>query len=1065
MLPRQEFEIKNWSGGLNECVTGLNDQYHQADNLFLTIDQQWVSVPGSVAYDSNAACLPSGTSKRVGRVINFNENELLFAQSGNQLFYYSSGAWNEVKGPTNNAALIGATTSGNLSVCQWKKHLFFTSDEQILPVKVVKNNGSWVAYTSGLPVMATPKNYIEATVLTSAVNLANALRTKFQEHFNDIAHQNLGTIPHHEWDTESDGMLTASAATNLSTLLTLVSQLIKSYSSHYKDAESVGVYHWPFQPQSVTMTIGPTDISWMKLDSTEMPTDLPGAVKSLNDIAVKFNTHIGDPTLHNPAFLMSPVGSLIYGVTSGPSVELDRQYIYSFARQIGTRYNSHLSDGGAAAKAHSTAADATNTVTFPAGTSDPDTETRNLIYNLRLAYGGKGSGSSYGHEFDAAKGAGWTFHVNKETSNHNLSTGMVSDSTGVYPNYGGLHAGDYAHSVTVLNDLKNTINAHMSDLKAHYTNNPASIYPGGYTLISTYINAEDLALANYNYAFVYQHTYKIDQTEYQIRSEPLYVEASQILKIGIQNAAINNIPILDNGTNLSPTSNYDTSNIKIEIYRTVDNGTTYFLVDTIANADTSGIGAKTTSYSDGVTDEELLTRETLYTTGGVLPNAQPPKAKFMHVVNNLAYYANTQDNPNRIIQSYASGLDQVYGGNYVDLPQEVKGMSSAKGNLIAWTEFATYRIEGSFDETGQGSMSAVCISGATGLSAPHSPVEIDDGVAFFGNDGVYFTDGYRVTKINKYWRDTYLNLVSTSSKKKSVCGAHDKANKRIWWAVNASSSDNDSCYVLDLNFPLNDNCVFTSMTGGTSFAPASVCYFNGQMIRGDTRGYVFKHDPQYTNNPKIDNSKNLTGTTNYINYTFKSPSYDFGSAGVRKWASQMMLKAQPIGTNLSIQLISNNDNSRVVSNLAPIRYRGGASNMIEEKRKFPAGSMRFGSKQIQFTNAKVVMHNSDSLGMATLNKAAKTLTLAAGNWPTDLADQFITFATDNYTTEWSIVSVAGGVMSISDPGGTLPASGSLKWEVKGYPKDESINVVSYSIFFSPLGTSQSSAVNETGSNS
>jgi hypothetical protein len=443
-------------------------------------------------------------------------------------------------------------------------------------------------------------------------------------------------------------------------------------------------------------------------------------------------------------------------------------------------------------------------------------------------------------------------------------------------------------------------------------------------------------------------------------------------------------------------------------------------------------------------------------------------------VSNVTLYANTPDNPSRIYQAKPSVIDGVSGFTYLDLPSECMGVSSHLGVKLAWTADRTYRVEGSFDATGNGSMSYIPISSDTGLKASFSPVQTDYGVVFFGGDGIYKTDGYTVTRISSKWRTTYATFVSTSAKCGVIQGTYDIKTKRVWWTINANSSDCDSILVLDLNFALNDNAVFSIFNGassaslGNTFRPSALVSFSDVMIQGDTKGIVMKYDESYTYDMRVnEGAAYSTWGKMWIPYSYISSEMDFGTIKTRKWIPQMNFKAMNKGTNLSLQFVSVNDDGRVTSDLRPVRYRGSGKT-IEEKRKFPAGSLRCGTKRIQFKNAKVVITNSDTLGQATLNTTANTLTLLSGTWPGsgagDYAEQYISFDNDSYVTEWAIASTSSGVMTISDTGNTLPANGTYKWMIRGYPKDEKLELVSYSLDVALLGPSQQSAKGDSGDN-
>ena len=115
-------------------------------------------------------------------------------------------------------------------------------------------------------------------------------------------------------------------------------------------------------------------------------------------------------------------------------------------------------------------------------------------------------------------------------------------------------------------------------------------------------------------------------------------------------------------------------------------------------------------------------------------------------------------------------------------------------------------------------------------------------------------------------------------------------------------------------------------------------------------------------------------------------------------------------------------------------------------------------------NAFVAITNSDTLGNATLNTSALTLTLDAGNWPYDLVDQYVTLANDGYVTQYLITAQSTNVLTITDPGSHLPVSGDYQFEIMGIPKTEQFQLISYALHVAQLGKNQPVIGATNGSN-
>lgn len=1030
-----ELEFKDFTGGLNENYnTARPNQYAKADNILLNREGNPITRPGSTLFDVANSRLPTG-NQRVGTIINYNRDQALFCHSGNRLFQYNAG-WTEILGPSGGPALPTLSANAKLSFSEWKKHVLISSDEQIPPLKLYPDaNGNFQIRTAGLPLLPTTQNFVTTTIQTQAIALANALRTAMIAHFAD-------TGMHLQADTIASALITAPAATNLVTLLTLTGQLLKAYDRHFNDYTGVSQFHYK---EVIDQTLAPAASKEdQQLLSVIAPNKLEDAAARLNDLKQRFNTHDGADAIHthfhpipNYQVLSTP---FIDDATSGPSAQLDIAYIFAFANQIKARYNAHIADGGTATTPHSTAADHINTVTSPDANTWETLEA--LIYEIRYRY--------TAHDSDAQSTSGWVFHVGKENPSHALTPQLFSTyNNAPYPDlFAGLRAKNVSEIVAMLNTLAQTINAHISDFAAHYSTNTTAYVPH-------LIASGTVTLSSYEYAFVPLYTYYIGAVEFQTRGTPIYMLASDVISIQNQSLQISNIPSVANSSN----TNYDTTNIQIEIYRSQDGQTQMYLVDTIANG--------TTSYTDGTTDAELIGSPLIYTASGESDNDAPPMAKFVHIVNDTPYYGNLKfpdgtSYPNRIQQAKSGTLDACPGDYFVDLPYENVGISSYRGVPIAWTKSTQYRIEGSMDSVGRGSIRAVGITDSVGMDASFSPIQTDEGVIFAGSDGFYLTDGYKQQKLSRDWLKTYLNLISSTSKASAIHGTLDRKNQRVWWVCNEASSDNDKAYILDLNFPLNENSVFTSASGGASFSPTAIGYFSGQIIRGDSRGYVFAHSESVKNDPKVDTSvsASLWGKSAII-YNLTTAATDFGTSLIKKWVAMVFLKAKNLG-NLSLQINGINDDGSTHS-CTPIRSRA-PTGLINEKRHFPAGYMRCFSKQLQITNALVVITNSDTLGLATVDPVGKTVTLTSGIWPAYLNDQFLTLAGDGYTQQFTILSQSGAAITVSDLGNNLPAAGSYKWEIKGYAKDEQLQLLSITVPYQPMGPSQTSATTETGAN-
>ena len=514
-------------------------------------------------------------------------------------------------------------------------------------------------------------------------------------------------------------------------------------------------------------------------------------------------------------------------------------------------------------------------------------------------------------------------------------------------------------------------------------------------------------------------------------------------------------------------TNWDDENIEIDVYRTKNNGTVYYLVATLTS---SAVG-----YIDTKTDANLEAGEQLYTNSGVPGNDPPPKCKSIHVRNDIAYYGNIEGQSYRFLQSIPGDIDSVPESFYVDIDDDIVAVSSTKNNVIILSKQKVYRADGFYDELGRNGILVERISDTGGCIGTNTAVQALDGVFWLGKDAVYFTDGFKVIKLNQDYDETYKTFTSDDTKNLKYQGKYDSKKNRIWWTIqDEDASDLNKCYVLDLNWAIRENSTFTTISGD-NFVPSAIEFINGDMIRCSDIGYVLIHKDTLYVDPVINSSIPVTDWINEtIVYTLETAAYNFGTSAVRKYVTQANVTCEST-TNLSLQIVSNNDDNRIIANLLPIRYRGNIfwrepdvywgdatldwnkQGLIHEKRLMPAKSLRCNYKSLKFTNAHVAILSSDVIGTVTVNSTLKTATLTdivKYDWPSKAIGYYISFETDNYTKEYKISNRTDDVLVYTDTLDTSVSGSNLKWVIRGKPQGEILNLLNLSIVYDIAGQSQ-----------
>lgn len=1036
--------VSNFARGMTDLfIPGEETRARILDNFYITDDARIRSREGSVPFDlgNSNEILPSSPN-RVDSLVNFESGGLLLSHNLTKIYERDPG-WTEITGPTGNSAFTSFSDPGYLSWSEWRNHLFITDQSGSSVQKLYVDDVSTTQLrNAGLPDLAKSKNYVDATLESDAITMANDLKSKFIDHYEDFG--SLGTDLHDVEDTSAKAEISSTPnATDLASLITLTTDLMDSFTDHVRDAQLVSsaVVHWT----KVTGEGKPVQ----GLDNTQAPTTLLECVARLDDLRRKYTWHINAFGLHNDDLadttgallgLHAPANPRLGPVSDRPIIDQGLTDILELANELKTQMNAHMSDGAVHTGAGGD--DLENVVQVPDATDI--TTLYQLILHLRYFYDQ--------HNQDLVSGG----------SHHSATTGGGSELT----NSPLAEGTDLSTWVNLLNEVKNAFNSHEATSTGHGST-------GTYE-----VKRQDASVITVVYAFHYEYEYKVGNVTHLDRGGVYTSEAVQCGEPRIPDEiapppgypavvanpiTISNLPVISNGA----TENWDTSNITLEVYRTVDNGTVFYSAGNVTNG--------TTTFEDKNNDTEaeaglnpLNQQPTLYTTGGVVSNGPTPVSKHMHILNGIGYYANVtvdgESLPYRLMQSIPNDPDSVPPTFFDDFDEDLVGVSSAGKDIVVGTDKSMYRVEGQFNQLGQGFLRHEVIAENVGLVAPSGMIKIDNLLYFPGTDGFYRTNGFQVVKISRGSDDSYASLVETSNQRVRFRVGYDKKNKRIWWAVQEDSggSGNDKVWVF--NIPTGG---FTTYSNGTYFQPSALAYFNDKMLRGDERGYILEHDDSTLTDPLIDTSLAASSWGKvHIPWDFESLSTDLGSSQVRKWVNKMQISAYK-RSNLSLDITSINDNGRNEVALSPILYDDGQgtpprNGVIDEWRRFPSGSLRCNFKSLRFRNAFTEIAKSDNDG--TTDRTATgggtfTVTLnpiGAATWPAEPHEYFIYFEEDGYVQGYKIISRSSDtVMVVDDSGGNNPGAGSeLKWLIRGYPKDERFELIGYNVVYRYLGMTQ-----------
>lgn len=177
-----------------------------------------------------------------------------------------------------------------------------------------------------------------------------------------------------------------------------------------------------------------------------------------------------------------------------------------------------------------------------------------------------------------------------------------------------------------------------------------------------------------------------------------------------------------------------------EIYRTIDNGSVFFLVNPNARPTfLSGLDTPLT-YVDGATDAEISVNEQLYTEGDVLDNEEPPPCRYLAAGESRLLMAGLEDpSAYRFSRSAVPGLavtfttDVAFGGT---VNGDVTGCAHLDGVFYIGTRDAIWAVGGDGpDDLGDGQFTRPrSLPSDSGFKNHRSIVEVPQGLLFQGGD-------------------------------------------------------------------------------------------------------------------------------------------------------------------------------------------------------------------------------------------------------------------------------------------------------------------------------------------
>ena len=546
--------------------------------------------------------------------------------------------------------------------------------------------------------------------------------------------------------------------------------------------------------------------------------------------------------------------------------------------------------------------------------------------------------------------------------------------------------------------------------------------------------------SNYIYAFCYEHKYNIGSTQFLDVGEPTYLEVTDIEGVDNSDIVIENIAPLTNGSS----RNYNLPSIRIQIYRTQSNGTTFYKLGDIING--------VFEYTDNTPDEDLESRAILYTQGDILPNELPPQAKYVATSSNVVWYGNitegAETKPYRLKFSKVGDPDSVPESFFEDFESEIMGLTSVNDRLIVMTKSKLIRLEGVLDDTGRGSIIRNTIADIGCLSNA-SIVTTQDFAYWFSESGIYKTDGFNHSKLTSHLDMTYQVWTENLSKQRKIFGTYDNVNQRVYWTVSVNEDDNDTIVIYD---ELSGG--FSTWSSEGDMQPSTMIFKDQSLIRLDTDGYIFHHKNDYYSDLKKDyDTSPGEWSQKVIPYEWKHVAWDFGDSDKVKWIPKVSVFGRP-SSNVSMEIRAYREGSPSYDRLSPIKFnplviwgdpsvlwgdnsvRWNSIDYLNVTKRMNRRSLRSTHMQLAIGPADVKIASSveDTGSYISVNSNSKVVSLVDPStyaFPLNLEYNYILINGKDYI----IQSGTEDALVLIDTRNSL-VDGTYKWEVRGTDKTQ-----------------------------
>lgn len=209
--------------------------------------------------------------------------------------------------------------------------------------------------------------------------------------------------------------------------------------------------------------------------------------------------------------------------------------------------------------------------------------------------------------------------------------------------------------------------------------------------------------------------------------------------------------------------------VTVDLYRTkvaTSGDTTFYYTGLSA---TYLVGDGYVTFTDNATDASIATKRTLYTTGGILENQNPPASSMACTWRNRVVLSGCDDD--RVVYfSKERVVGETPGFNDAltircDEGGPITGIAPLDDKLVVFKRTATFVVVGEpYNDLGVGALSVQRLSVETGCIEPRSVITMPDGVMFLSPQGLRLLgrDG-NISRVGwpiDFWLDSYPIITS-----------------------------------------------------------------------------------------------------------------------------------------------------------------------------------------------------------------------------------------------------------------------------------------------------------------